>query len=62
MEEEDINFRWLDYKIDSNRSELLKKINDLKKEVKDLQNSIDKLKETKNIIDEIKIDIMELEN
>ena len=62
MEEDDINYKWLDYKIDSNRSELLKKINDLKKDVKELQISIDKLKETKNIIDEIKIDIMDLEN
>jgi len=60
--DDDINYKWLDYKIDTNNKDLMLMILELKKEVKLLEKSIDKLKETKNILDEIKIDIMDLEN
>lgn len=60
--DDDINYKWLDYKIDTNNKDLMLMMLELKKEVKLLEKSIDKLKETKNILDEIKIDIMDLEN
>jgi hypothetical protein len=57
--DDDINYKWLDYKIDTNNKDLMLMMLELKKEVKLLEKSIDKLKETKNILDEIKIDIMD---
>ena len=47
--DDDINYKWLDYKIDTNNKDLMLMMLELKKEVKLLEKSIDKLKETKNI-------------
>tara|TARA_R110002096_G_scaffold166505_1_gene335804 strand:+ start:81 stop:269 length:189 start_codon:yes stop_codon:yes gene_type:complete len=62
MDDDDINYQWLDYKIDTNHKDLMLMMVKLEKEVKKLEKSVDKLKESKNILDEIKIDIMDLEN
>ena len=62
MDDDDINYQWLDYKIDTNHKDLMLMMVKLEKEVKNLEKSVDKLKESKNILDEVKIDIMDLEN
>ena len=69
----DLNFKWLDYKIDTNYKELVSEIKDLKIQIKNLDESIIKLKEERKKIpfwkplilgniDNYKIDMMDLEN
>ena len=69
----DLNFKWLDYKIDTNYKELVSEIKELKIQIKNLDESIIKLKEERKKIpfwkplilgniDNYKIDMMDLEN
>ena len=68
---DNLDFQWLDFKIDQNNKDLVKEINELKKAVKKLDESIAKLKQDNNKnmflsflhdLDNHKIDIMDLEN
>ena len=46
----DLNFKWLDYKIDTNYKELVSEIKELKIQIKNLDESIIKLKEERKKI------------
>ena len=68
---DNLDFQWLDFKIDQNNKDLVKEINELKKAIKNLDENIMKLKQdnNKNMFlsflqngDDYKIDIMDLEN
>ena len=68
---DNLDFQWLDFKIDQNNKDLVKEINELKKAVKKLDENIMKLKQDNNKnkivsflqdLDHNKIDIMDLEN
>lgn len=68
---DNLDFQWLDFKIDENNKDLVKEINELKKAVKKLDESIAQLKQDNNKnmflsflqdLDNHKIDIMDLEN
>ena len=68
---ENLDFQWLDFKIDQNNKDLIKEINELKIVIKKLDHDIMKLKQDNNKnmflsflhdLDNHKIDIMDLEN
>jgi hypothetical protein len=68
---ENLDFQWLDFKIDQNNKDLVKEINELKIAIKKLDHDIMKLKQDNNknmflsFLQDLhnhKIDIMDLEN
>ena len=64
---DDLNYKWLDFKIEESNKHIVNEINKLKTEIKKLDKSIIELKENKKDKEPFwsssyKIDIMDLEN